>query len=352
MTTYTKLSRYTKNSYQIGEKLESLSLPILARITCEPIEKITATLPNILQKEDTLIGIEIEVENIKNTPITHYYWNYGQDGSLRNNGAEFTTEPIPAYKALPALYYLKERIKEEFNIPNFSNRCSTHIHLNVRDLNWEQITNLTLLYAIFEKHFFNVAGTKREENIFCVPLYISNQLNNIVNLKNKISSWSKYNAFNLGPTIGNDYSKPFGTIEFRHLYGTLDTNIILPWINSILKLKHACIREKVDNLVERILNMNSTSEYLLLYKKIFQEEANVTMMSQQDFEYCITTTKLAILNNQEHTFIVPETCALYKAMANTPPQKEFKHLYIINDWMNNTHQLPTQLSTDPVQFTL
>lgn len=253
----------------------------------------TTIFDNPIKDNDTLIGIEVEVENIKERPILLYYWKETEDGSLRNYGVEYTSIPLTGNQIPYALSYLKIKL-EENNVPSFSQRTSIHIHLNVRNYSWERIKSLLTLYAIFEKHFFNLAGSKREENIFCVPLYKCMQLTVINNLEAYVKEWSKYSAINLGTIIGTEACKCFGTIEFRHLYGTLDIPIILFWINSIIKLHIASDIYNFNTLKETILTLNTTSEYIQLYKNIFEETALVNLVSKHDFESCITTTKIAL----------------------------------------------------------
>lgn len=259
-------------------------------------QKNNTIFNNPIKNNHVLIGIEVEVENIQERPILKYYWRETEDGSLRNYGVEYTSIPLTGNQIPYALSYLKNNL-EVANIPSFSQRTSIHIHLNVRDYSWERVKNLLILYAIFEKHFFNLAGTKREENIFCVPLYKCMQLTAINNLEENINEWSKYSAINLGTITGTSVCKRFGTIEFRHLYGTLDIPVILFWINSIIKLHEASINYSFDALKEKILTLNTTSEYIQLYKNVFEEAALINLVSKHDFESCITTTKIALFKN-------------------------------------------------------
>ena len=251
-----------------------------------------------------LIGIEVEVENVPNYISLDYYWKSKHDGSLRNNGCEFTSIPLRAYQVPYALDYLWKQMCQE-NDPDFSPRTSIHIHLNVRDMTVDQIKVLTLLYSIFERHFFHIAGTKREESIFCVPLYLSKQVQVIKDIPYSLQNWHKYNAVNLGTITGTADVPRFGTIEFRHLYGTMDNDIIINWINNILYLRQASLSYTFDELSDKVKDMNSTSEYIALYSTVFGEYANLPKMIKFDFEYCITQTKLALwgsLGSQKFPF--------------------------------------------------
>ena len=240
-----------------------------------------------------LIGIEVEVENITGYVPVEYYWTAKADGSLRNNGVEFTSIPLRGYQIPHAIRHLNKCLYEN-NKPDFSNRCSIHVHLNVRDMTWDEIKTLVLLYSIFERHFFNIAGTKRETGIFCVPLYKTDQLNVLNSLEYTAPSWYKYNAINCGTILGNGDVPMFGTIEFRHLYGTTDEFTLMNWINNIMCLRKATQMITYQELLEKLKVMNTTSEYVQLYVQVFGTFANLRLMQQKDFEYCVTQSKLSL----------------------------------------------------------
>lgn len=253
-----------------------------------------------IEAPNALVGIEVEVENITGFYNIEYYWGGKADGSLRNYGAEFTSIPLRGIQIPYALRYLKQAL-EENSRPDFSNRTSVHVHMNVRDMTWNQIKTFILLYAIFERHFFNIAGTKREESIFCVPLYKTEQVQNITFLDSGgAERWHKYSAINCGTILGNNDVPKFGTIEFRHLYGTLDEKIIINWINNIFCLRNAAATIEYEHLLDRLKVMNTTSEYVALYQQVFKGFANTRTMLKRDFEYCVTQTKLMLWGNDIH----------------------------------------------------
>ena len=244
--------------------------------------------------ENALVGIEIEVENMRKGCYPAFYWKSKEDNSLRNYGLEFTSIPLRMYQVEYALDHLEKCILDQGNKPDFSPRTSVHIHVNVRDMCWEQIKNFILLYAIFERHFFNIAGTKRETSVFCVPLYKTEALRALQNMEHEELKWHKYSAINPGTILGNDDVPKFGTIEFRHLYGTLDRGVIINWLNNIMCLRQASRLFRFEELLQKVRKLNSTSEYVALYSAIFGEYADIYRMSKIDFEYCVSTTKLAL----------------------------------------------------------
>ena len=250
----------------------------------------------------TLLGIELEVEQCPNCLDFEYFWTETVDHSLRNNGKEYISIPLRAKQIPYAIEYLTDGLNYYNPMYKFSNRCSTHIHLNVKDFTEERLKVFILLYSIFEKHFFNIAGSKRESNIFCVPLYKTEELEKTINLLTDISIWNKYNALNLGCILGSNDNQKIGTIEFRHLYGTLDTDILYPWINSIIELRLASLRYSYLDLIDKIQTLNTTSEYVALYKEVFKITAlPLTFITKLDFESCITTTKLSLFKKLDIT---------------------------------------------------
>jgi len=245
-----------------------------------------------------MVGIEIEVENIRNgVSGLCAYWDAKADGSLRNNGIELVSIPLQIKQVQLALEHVYECMHKN-NDPDFSNRTSIHVHVNCRDLTQDQIFNFVLLYALFEKHFYQVAGAKRMNSIFCVPLFRTNQMTTINEVIYGMSpNWHKYCGINLLPLFQNSVTQGYGTIEFRHLYGTKDQMEILHWINDILCLrKFACEISKGD-LLEAIKTMNTTSSYMAMYSQVFAKGRRL-LSNKKDFEECVSNIKRELFGNE------------------------------------------------------
>lgn len=244
-----------------------------------------------------MVGIEIEVENITNSLHPQAYWDVKADGSLRNNGVELVSVPLQIKQVQLALEHVYNVLTAN-NKPDFSNRTSVHIHVNCRDLTQNQIYNFILLYALFEKHFYSLAGNKRMNSIFCVPLFRTNQLNVLDNVVYGLSpNWHKYCGINLLPLYQNQVTQGYGTIEFRHLYGTSNQQEILEWINDILCLrKYACEISK-DDLLKNIKEMNTTSSYISLYSQVFAKGRKI-LSNKKDFEECVSNIKRELFGNE------------------------------------------------------
>lgn len=212
-----------------------------------------------------VIGIEVEVENFHQRDAgkrIHQAWDVTNDGSLRNNGIEVVSKPIPATFAPVLLQYL-------FNVYMgaeccFSPRTSVHIHLNVQDLTREQVINLLLLYSVYERLFYKFVGRGRQKNVYCVPLSECNLLNNLAELgETRDGTWSKYTGLNTLPIAS------YGTIEFRHMHGTTDVAKLSTWINLICALKGHVKRTSTKQIRTAIADMNDGFDFGALMHDIF-----------------------------------------------------------------------------------
>ena len=206
-------------------------------------------------------GIEVEVEGItREWPGRFTLWSVTNDGSLRNNGVELISVPILGRNIDYALAELKWALDSQPE-KSFSHRCSTHVHINVADLDYTQIIYLTALYGCFEKLFFYLVNEEREHNPYCYPittLDISRE-----QFANFVVPESKYCAFN--PLHFRDY----GSLEFRHMQGAEDLEVLERWIQVIQKLVSYIKDANLEELHHRILALNTNSAYGALLSDVF-----------------------------------------------------------------------------------
>jgi len=186
-----------------------------------------------------IAGIECEIESVEpdqsfdNFTSTH-------DGSLRNDGIEFISRPLDRGVLLNSFRNLHANIQLYEPEQAFSSRTSTHVHVNCRTLTPDQTKQLVLFYALFEDFFFAMVNKDRRGNIHCVPL-TETFLPNIYkyDLTRYIQSWHKYTALNVLP-LGK-----LGSIEFRHLQGTRDDQLLGEWLLTLDNLWHLSQREHI-----------------------------------------------------------------------------------------------------------
>ncbi len=243
-----------------------------------------------------LFGMEVEVENVPNPVVRcqkQPYWTITTDNSLRDYGYEFITPPLRANQFEGALKQLN------CSLPNncrFTPRTSVHVHMNVRDLNIEQINSLILIYTVMEGVLFNWVGT-RKDNVFCIPIidtdYVQNYITFVNDPRNMVESWNKYTAFNMQPVCTK------GTVEFRHMYGTANVNVLLKWINILSKLKQFAKKYTLMQVKSTILELNSNSQYEMFIDDVFEDYAEelkrTTPNLQESMQHEVSYAKLATI---------------------------------------------------------
>jgi len=267
------------------------------------------TIP--LVNPNYIFGLEIEVEQIHQVdkPKFKSYWDVTPDNSLRNSGIEFVSKPLKAFQIEGALDQLVDNLKINGNPPEFTPRTSTHIHMNVRDLTISQIFNLVLIYTSVENVLFNWVGHGRDKNIFCIKLTDTEYIHQYTTLLNDPARatryWNKYTALNLKPMESK------GTIEFRHMYGTMDKEIILPWINFISCIKAYAKTVTTQDLYAQLRELNTNSLYEEYLYSIFGNYTKYLLLDitnlQTLLEDTITYVKLSTLVKKQPTTIDWET---------------------------------------------
>lgn len=185
-------------------------------------------------------GIECEIESVEPDQSFENFMST-HDGSLRNDGMEFISKPLDRGTLLHSFRNLHAEIQLYEPEQAFSPRTSTHVHINCRTLTEEQTRQLILFYALFEDFFFAMVNKDRRSNIHCVPLTETflPQLYRYELLR-YIKSWHKYTALNVLPLTKQ------GSIEFRHLQGTRDDQLLSDWLLTLDNLWHICQREALS----------------------------------------------------------------------------------------------------------
>lgn len=215
-----------------------------------------------------LMGIELEYEGVHNgRSDVPDLWTAIEDGSLRNNGIEYVfSEPLYGTGIRDALDSMQEHVD---NIsPNVGSRTSVHVHLNVSDMDVDQLMTLIILYLIFEKAIVSYHGGMREDNIFCVPYYKApDALVNLIRLFQHpeetsssdvnylLSSFAKYYGLNIGAVVQH------GSLEFRHMAGCTDMAKVKEWVCIVQQLKLTALRTG-SNYMELINNMSGNSSFI------------------------------------------------------------------------------------------
>ena len=208
-------------------------------------------------------GIECEIEAISK-PVSVDGFSITQDGSLRNPrapkgyGHEYISFPLPREALVTVFTKLHQKLEFYPDEDPFSSRTSTHVHVNCQNLELDQTRTLVLLYALFEEMFFLMVDKSRRGNIHCVPLNettMPNLYKKSINVM--IVNWHKYTALNLKPLA------KLGTVEFRHLHGTNDPELLNQWLSVLENLWRLSQEVKVNSLnLQKETVIRSWFEYI------------------------------------------------------------------------------------------
>lgn len=261
----------------------------------QPLPKVVGGLYSSVPvaDKDCLLGVEVELEHAKyhQCPST---WSREPDGSLKLDGMEFVSRPTP----LGLLDVELQRLFGGLDGVTASSRCSIHIHMNIRDLEEEELHKLIIVYCIFERSLFRISGDRWKSN-YCVPI---TTVPDIVRkfICNPYNKWYKYSALNLAPIYGDrgEGSKMYGTVEFRMHEGCTDPNKILDWCNILVSMKKFVQTISLEQLVGHLKTMNGDSSYMLLTRQVFGRWADLLLLSptfKEDIEHCISKSKLIFL---------------------------------------------------------
>lgn len=186
------------------------------------------------------IGIELELESPR--PFRDVAgWERTSDGSLRD-GIEYVFDgPQAGQQALSSILAMGEELQA--NPPDPSFRCSTHIHMDVRDLDFNELDRLVALYTMYESVMFDHCAPYRRFSNFCPPYFINDQqvrhfntyFRGAAHPGSKLgylrSQWNKYSALNLKVT------GEIGSVEFRGSHALTTSEELLALAQRMLHLK-------------------------------------------------------------------------------------------------------------------
>jgi len=235
----------------------------------------------------TRLGLEFEFEGVRQEgagmvalSLAKYvkepwarYWNFKLDRSLHDAGCEYVfAEPLFGTDALIAVFSLCEYAKK--NKFKVSIRTGLHVHVDVRDLTRIELARLNVLFALFERAVYRYAGNNREENVFCLPWYRSDQMqshvhqinSDVFDVKEASSALEneKYGGLNL------DTLARFGSVEFRMALATMEPEWVLAWVNICLAFKRAA--QKLDVPPLALIHQLSAVGVVNFAQQVFEDQ--------------------------------------------------------------------------------
>lgn len=236
------------------------------------------------ENPDLLFGVECEIESIQDCEKDFLNFTNTEDHSLRNIGREYVSHPLPIDKLITSFKRLHSTLVINNPAEKFSDRTSTHIHMNCRDLYENEVSHLVRWYALYEPFFFALVDLDRKNNIYCVPLNYTHLPSKYgLSLSSLVGNWHKYTAFNILPL------KDKGTVEFRHLEGMDDHVRLEKWLVMLTRLRNWA--------KEHPINKDTLSSTELLEQGrsyIFEAFPIVQGMDMQSLEDTLIDVKLSV----------------------------------------------------------
>lgn len=238
-------------------------------------------------------GIEWEIErgfSLRDSPLQAFV-QMKTDDSLRNNGIEYTV--CTKGRSLEWVIQKMDDMQKAYG-GTFGERTSTHVHVNAHNMTPFDVYNFVLLAVVLEDFLYTFTNASRKEDVYCVPLKYSIfpqslglvrdfimtawkkykvrttptpgdvEVRNLVHAMTQLTDmWSKYTGVNFQAL------SHFGTVEFRHLHGTTDPEVIIPWLNVIGKMKLYAMKRTVEEMEQEISELNTNSEYERFLRNVF-----------------------------------------------------------------------------------
>lgn len=198
---------------------------------------------DLRNKEGTDIGVEIEVEGERLPREVDKIWKVVTDGSLRGGGLEYVyRRPINVRRVGESLEELSKAFAETKAQPVFSFRTSVHVHVNCLDLEYQQVLNYIYTYYLLENILVDFCGEGRKGNRFCLRLQDAD--GSLEYIEKLFSSKGRVGIFQRIPrdmiryaALNIEALPKFGTLEFRSMRGTLDEEIIIPWVETLVNIR-------------------------------------------------------------------------------------------------------------------
>lgn len=237
------------------------------------------------------VGIELEIEGSR---LPHYgvqtqrpiaisdTWSIVRDGSLRNGAEYILTKPISATKVPDVLTEFQKMMEEFKTAPVYSLRTSTHIHINVNDLEYEQALNYIYLYALVENVITKMCHKSRIGNRFCLRMQ---DAEGVIAAAAELIKRRTVGGQAFTRYLGEDSHKysainmcvmaKYGSLEFRALEGTNDWKKIQLWINTLLDLRNAAQQyEEIPDIFEDLNKIGANAFLKKVLKKTFKNHWN------------------------------------------------------------------------------
>jgi len=191
-----------------------------------------------------LFGLEVEAEGV-NLPRAPLGWDQVDDGSLRgvfpDSRSEYVTKgAVTKDDAVALLQALYTEADKSQTIWDFSFRTSFHVHINILDLEEEQVLNIIYAYRLLESALFTKCGAVRKNNRFCLRAADSDSFIDVSDMAfrrglKEAAMFAhgedmRYSSLNLASL------RKHGTLELRCKDASSSVENMIDWVETIDKL--------------------------------------------------------------------------------------------------------------------
>ncbi|MGM9509524.1 amidoligase family protein [Larkinella sp. GY13] len=194
---------------------------------------------HVLANALSAAGISVEVEGYNHT--TRRHWKIVTDASLNGQQAFELVSPILEGQAgLDEVKTVCRVLKQKNAYINRS--CGLHVHFDASGMGLEQLKNMIVNYANYERVIDRFMPQSRRDNYYCKSVRtlasrveIARTINGLVSLQG-----DRYEKVNL-----QSYSR-HRTVEFRQHSGTIEFSKISNWILFLHNLVEMSKTQRID----------------------------------------------------------------------------------------------------------
>lgn len=211
-------------------------------------------------------GIEIELESPNFFPDRPPAgWRHVRESSLRGNGLEYITDG-PTNDPFKSVNNLAQCLKAFRTTVSFSQRGSTHIHLNMLHDPAINVYGYWIVFSIVEPVLFRLFASGRNGNLFCLPVCDTGDytvvagrwLDWLLYPHNHQTYERKYASLNLDPV------RTFGSVECRIFPPTLDPELVSQWCHTLSSIREMVRSNGECSFLDFIWNAKSNPEDFVL----------------------------------------------------------------------------------------
>lgn len=209
------------------------------------------------------IGIEIEMEG--NRPLPNDVkvpWMAKSDGSLRNHGIEYVSEPLLMREVHPSMEALMKSLEGAEWIRKCP-RTSTHIHINVLEHTVVEYINALVIAWMVDNVLLKHCDKFREANQYCLRLRdaedVLRQLYSFLDsmqfnrLHEDTLKYASINIFTI---------HKFGTIEFRAMDGDVSVDRVTNWVKLCYQTVQSGKKFKTPDEIIKVYHKEGVDKFL------------------------------------------------------------------------------------------